>query len=89
MFSKKRVIDGYFSQLQDVTGDDGRFLNTVLFSKNGDCSVIIEIENPVQQYSTDAELYMDFMDVLNCRHWAKGMPSRSRTSSASSSTTMR
>ena len=65
MFSKKRVIDGYFSQLQDVTGDDGRFLNTVLFSKNGDCSVIIEIENPVQQYSTDAELYMDFMDVLN------------------------
>ena len=64
MFSKKRVIDGCFSQLQDVTGDDGQFLNTVLFSKNGDCSVIIEIENPVQQYSTDAGLYMDFMDVL-------------------------
>ena len=65
MFGKKKAIDGYFSQLQDVTGDDGKYLNTVLFSKNGDCSVIIQIENPVQQYSTDAALYMDYMDVLN------------------------
>ena len=40
-------------------------MNTVLFSKNGNPSVIIEIENPVQQYATDAVQYVAYTDVLN------------------------
>lgn len=65
MAGKKRLFDGLFSQLQDITDSKGNYINTVLFSKNGDCSVIFEIENPVQQYCTDADLYFAYMDVLN------------------------
>jgi hypothetical protein len=39
-------------------------LNTVLFSKTGECSVIFEMENPVQKWCTDAEQYIAFQDVL-------------------------
>ena len=65
MLGKKKPLDGLFAQLQDIKDDNGNLLNTVLFSEKGDCSVIIEIENPVQQYCTDAEQYMMFTDVLN------------------------
>lgn len=65
MAGKKKVFDGIFSQLQDITDARGNYLNTVLFSKRGDCSVIFEIVNPVQQYCTDANLYYGYMDVLN------------------------
>lgn len=65
MAVKKKVFDGIYAQLQDVTDSKGNYLNTVLFSKNGDSSVIFEIENPVQQYCTDADLYFAYMDVLN------------------------
>ena len=65
MFGKKKSrIDGLFAQLEDVRDGRGKFLNTVLFSKRGDASVIIEMENPVQQYATDAALYMAYTDVL-------------------------
>ena len=65
MFWKKKPLNGLFAQLQDVKDDQGRHLNTVLFSARGDCSVIIEVENPVQQYCTDADQYFAFTDVLN------------------------
>jgi type IV secretory pathway VirB4 component len=66
MFGKKKnKIDGIYAQLEDVNDARGKFLNTVLFSRKGEPSVIIEIENPVQQYSTDADLYLGYMDVLN------------------------
>ena len=65
MIGKKKPLDGLFAQLQDIKDDNGNLLNTVLFSDKGDCSVIISIENPVQQYCTDAEQYMEFTDVLN------------------------
>ena len=55
MANNKKPLDGLFAQLQDIKDADGKLLNTVLFSKNGNPSVIIEIENPVQQYSTDAD----------------------------------
>ena len=91
MIGKKKPLDGLFAQLQDIKDENGNLLNTVLFSEKGDSSVIIGIENPVQQYCTDPEQYMVFTDVLNdiaSRHWARAMRSRSRTSSASSSTIM-
>ena len=65
MANNKKPLDGLFAQLQDIKDADGKLLNTVLFSKNGNPSVIIEIENPVQQYSTDADQYMAYADVLN------------------------
>ena len=65
MFWKKKPLNGLFAQLQDVKDDQGRHLNTVLFSACGDCSVIIEVENPVQQFCTDADQYFAFTDVLN------------------------
>ena len=61
----KRPLDNLFAQLQDIKDDSGKLMNTVLFSKNGAPSVIIEIENPVQQYATDATSYMVYTDVLN------------------------
>ena len=57
MIGKKKPLDGLFAQLQDIKDENGNLLNTVLFSEKGDCSVIIGIENPVQQYA--------FTDVLN------------------------
>ena len=65
MIGKKKPLDGLFAQLQDIKDENGNLLNTVLFSEKGDCSVIIGIENPVQQYCTDPEQYMVFTDVLN------------------------
>ena len=65
MLGKKKPLDGLFAQLQDIKDENGNLLNTVLFSEKGDCSVIIGIENPVQQYCTDPEQYMAFTDVLN------------------------
>ena len=65
MSTRKRPLDGLFAQLQDIRDAKGNIQNTVLFSKNGNPSVIIEIENPVQQYATDADLYIAYMDVLN------------------------
>ncbi|WP_281669208.1 TraG family conjugative transposon ATPase [Segatella buccae] len=64
MAQKKKIFDGLFSQLQDIRDEKGKQLNTVLWSKNGECSVIFEIENPVQQYSTDDALYALFQDVM-------------------------
>lgn len=61
----RKPLDGLFAQLQDIKDANGNVQNTVLFSKNGNPSVIIEIENPVQQYATDADLYILYMDVLN------------------------
>ena len=61
----KRPLDNLFAQLQDINDDNGKLMNTVLFSKNGTPSVIIEIENPVQQYATDATSYMVYTDILN------------------------
>ena len=65
MATKKKTFDGLFAQLQDIKDAKGNYLNTVLFSKKGDYSVIFEIENTVQQFSTDADLYFAYMDVLN------------------------
>lgn len=64
MTQKKKIFDGLFAQLQDIRDERGKLLNTVLWSKNGECSVIFEIEYRVQQYCTDPGLYALFQDVL-------------------------
>ena len=39
MSTKNKPLDGLFAQLQDIKDADGKLMNTVLFSKNGNpCS---------------------------------------------------
>ena len=64
MTQQRKPFDKLFSQLQDIREKDGKLLNTVLWSQKGNPSVLFEIENPVQQYCTDADLYCLFQDVL-------------------------
>ena len=64
MAQQRKPFDKLFSQLQDIRDKDGKLLNTVLWSQKGKPSVLFEIENPVQQYCTDADLYCLFQDVL-------------------------
>lgn len=62
---KDRPFDKLYAELEDIKDARGNLMNTVLFSKNGNWSVIIEIENPVQQYCTDSALYYGYADILN------------------------
>lgn len=63
--AKKRTFDSLFAQLEEVRDDQGDLINTVLYSKRGEPSVIIEIENPVQKYCADEGQYYMYMDILN------------------------
>ena len=62
---KERPFDKLYAELEEIKDTRGGIMNTVLFSKNGNWSVIIEIENPIQQYCTDAELYYSYADILS------------------------
>lgn len=62
---KERPFDKLYAELEDIKDARGNLMNTVLFSKNGNWSVIIEIENPVQQYCTDSALYYAYTDILS------------------------
>ena len=62
---KERPFDKLYAELDEIKDARGEVMNTVLFSKNGNWSVIIEIENPIQQYCTDAELYYSYADILS------------------------
>lgn len=62
---KERPFDKLYAELEDIRDARGNLINTVLFSKNGNWSVIIEIENSIQQYSTDTSLYYAYTDILN------------------------
>lgn len=62
---KNKPFDKLYAQLEDIKDAKGKLLNTVLFNKYGTWSVVIEIENPVQQYCTDAAQYYAYTDILN------------------------
>ena len=62
---KERPFDKLYAELEEIKDARGEVMNTVLFSKNGNWSIIIEIENPIQQYCTDAELYYSYADILS------------------------
>lgn len=62
---KERPFDKLYAELEEIKDARGEITNTVLFSKDGNWSVIIEIENPIQQYCTDAELYYSYADILS------------------------
>lgn len=62
---KDKPFEKLYAQLEDIKDSREVIMNTVLFTKNGNPSVMIEIENPVQQYCTDVELYYGYSDILN------------------------
>lgn len=61
---KDKPFDKLYAQLEDIKDAKGDFLNTVLFSKNGNPSVVIQIENPVQHYCAEAALYYGYAEIL-------------------------
>ena len=63
MSSKKQVFDSLFTGIEDITDSKGHVTNTVLYSKNGNPSSVFEIENPVQQWCTDADQYYVYMNI--------------------------
>ena len=63
MSSKKQVFDSLFTGIEDITDSKGHVTNTVLYSKNGNPSSVFEIENPVQQWCTDADQYYAYMNI--------------------------
>ena len=65
MSVRKNTLDGLFTGIEDITDTRGRVVNTVLYSQQGNCSSIIETENPVPQYCADADRYYAFMNVLD------------------------
>ena len=65
MSVRKNTLDGLFAGIEDITDAGGRVVNTVLYSQQGNCSSIIETENPVPQYCADADRYYAFMNVLD------------------------
>ena len=87
---KKKPFDKLYAQLEDVKDSKGNYMNTVIFNRYGTWSVAIEIENPVQQYCTEAAQYYAYTDVLNSivQTLGRAIACRSRTSSAASSTAM-
>ena len=63
MSSKKQVFDSLFTGIEDITDSKGKVTHTVLYSKNGNPSSVFEIENPVQQWCTDADQYYAYMNI--------------------------
>ena len=63
MSSKKQVFDSLFTGIEDITDSKGHVTNTVLYSRNGNPSSVFEIENPVQQWCTDADQYYAYMNI--------------------------
>ena len=53
--AKKRTFDSLYAQLEEVRDGNGNVQNTILYSKRGEPSVIIQIENPVQKYCADED----------------------------------
>ena len=53
--SKKKPFDALFTGLEVVKDENKNPLNTVLYGKRGEPSVIFKIQNPVQQMKTDPD----------------------------------
>lgn len=62
---KKQAFDALFVGLEDITDSKTGATDTILFGPKGEGSCILEIENPVQQLSTDLNDYLFYHDVLS------------------------
>lgn len=62
---KKHAFDALFVGLEDVPDEKSGASHTILFGPKGEGSCIMEIENPVQQLSTDSDDYMFYHSILS------------------------
>ena len=60
----KNPLDGLYWDIEEVKDDKGNLLNTVLYTRKGEFSVVFKMVNPVQQNCTDIDLYYKFCDVM-------------------------
>lgn len=63
MREKKKKFDNLFAGIEEVK--NGELINTILYSRNGNYSVIFRIKNPVEQYCADVNKYYDYTDILS------------------------
>lgn len=63
--TKKKAMDNLYTGIYDEYDAQGKLLNTVLYSINGNYSVTFEMTNPVRQYCSDAEQYFAFTDLFS------------------------
>lgn len=78
---RKRIFQDIYFSMEETKGMG------VLYTKNGEYSAILKIENPVQKYCADIDSYYEYTHLLppSRRLWAKATPSTSRTSSRANS----
>lgn len=61
---KKKSMDGIIIGFDEITDDEGKLKHTLMYTKEGAPSVILQIHNPVLKLSADASLYYGYMDVM-------------------------
>ena len=82
---RKRIFQDIYFTVEDVDGIG------VLYTKTGEYSAVLRMENPVQKYSANIDSYYEFTSLLTARRtgrWAKAMRYTSRTCSCASSSRM-
>lgn len=83
---RKKIFQDIYFSVEDTDGIG------VLYTKTGEYSAILRMENPVQKYSANIDSYYEFTNLfalLSHRLWVKAMPCTSRTSLPEGSSRMR
>ena len=63
--TKRKPFDALFTGLELVNDSSGTPLNTVLYGKRGEPSVVFSVMNPVQQMKADPEGFILYHEVLS------------------------
>ena len=61
---KRKSIDGIIIGFDEIKNEDGILRHTVMYTKEGNPSVIFQMQNPVLKFNADASQYYAFIDVL-------------------------
>lgn len=82
---RKKIFQDIYFSVEDVDGIG------VLYTKTGEYSAILKMENPVQKYSANIDSYYEFNHLVTAlaQTSVKAMPFISRMSSCVSSSRMR
>lgn len=78
--TKRKPFDALFTGLELVNDSSGTPLNTVLYGKRGEPSVVFSVMNPVQQMKADPEglfFITRFFPIL-CRLLVRVMPYKNK-----------
>ena len=55
---RAKIFEDIYFSVEDVNGTG------VIYTKKGDYSAVLQMENPVKKYSADAESYYDFTNLI-------------------------